>query len=285
MITETMAIIMIEEAQLSVGQDDGKDGGEPAPDPRAAAVAGLLDGPRDMPLDGPRNGPPNGPLDALPLMVWLSPAFPVGSFAFSHGIEWAVQAGDVRDAETTARWIGGLLAHGGLRNDCVLAAAAWRAVSERDGRGLGDVVELALALAGSRERHLETAAQGNAFLVAVRAAWETSTVDWAADVLAGREVAYPVAVGSTASAHGIALLSTLEMFALAVVQNLVSATIRLSTLGHTDGQRVIAALLPETRRLAQWASLSTLDDLGGSVFRSDLAALRHETQYTRLFRS
>jgi urease accessory protein len=223
--------------------------------------------------------------DALNLMAWLSPAFPIGSFAFSHGIEWAVEARDVRDAETTARWIGALIEHGAIRNDCILASAAWRAVAARDTARLREIADLALALSGSRERHLETTTQGNAFLLAIRTAWTTPAVDWVGDALAGSDLAYPVAVGAASAAHVITLLPTLEMFALAVVQNLVSATIRLSALGHTDGQRVIAALLPAARELAAAARHATLDDLGSAAFRSDLAALRHETQYSRLFRS
>jgi urease accessory protein len=61
--------------------------------------------------------------------------------------------------------------------------------------------------------------------------------------------------------------------------------VRLGIVGQTDGQRVTAALIPEIQSVAAFAHCATLDDLGGAAFRSDLAALRHETQYTRLFRS
>jgi urease accessory protein len=223
-------------------------------------------------------------LASLPLLIWLSPSFPVGSFAFSHGLEWAVQTDEVKDAATTIAWIGALLNHGAQRNDAILAASAWRAVRARDEQALAETAELALALAGSRERYLEATAQGNAFVTAIRSAWAAPEVDWAWDVLSG-DVAYPIAVAGASAGHGVPLLATLEMLNLAIVQNLVSATIRLSALGHSDGQRVIAALLPETRKLAREAQSATLDDLGGAAFRSDIGAMRHETQYTRLFRS
>lgn len=223
-------------------------------------------------------------LASLPLLIWLSPSFPVGSFAFSHGLEWAVQTGEVKDAETTIAWIGALLNHGAQRNDAILATSAWRAVRDADEQALRGVSELALALAGSRERYLEATAQGNAFVTAIRSAWADPEIDWAWEVLTG-DVAYPIAVAVASAGHGFPLLATLEMLNLAIVQNLVSATIRLSALGHTDGQRVIAALLPESRKLAREAQHATLDDLGGAAFRSDIAAMRHETQYTRLFRS
>jgi urease accessory protein len=222
--------------------------------------------------------------NALPLMVWLSPSFPVGSFAFSHGIEWAVETGDVKDKDSTIAWIGALLAHGALRNDTILAAAAWRAVRAQDAEALREVAELALALAGSRERHLETTAQGNAFVTAIRSAWDHPALNWAWGRLSG-DVAYPVAVATAAAGHGIPLRAMLEAFSLALVQTLVSATIRLSALGHSDGQRVVAALLPKTQKLVLEVEHATLDDIGGAAFGSDIAALRHETQYTRLFRS
>lgn len=228
--------------------------------------------------------PAKSSLPALALMAWLSPSFPVGSFSFSHGIEWAVEAGDVRDAATTIAWIGTLLAHGGPRNDAILLANARRAMNANDLGQLAEINTLALALAGSRERRLETAAQGNAFLAAIRSAWSDPAIE-PAHVPLMPDVAYPVAVAVVAAAHAIPLAATLEAFCLSIVQNLVSATIRLGAIGHTDGQRTIAALLPAAIDLAAKAQHLTLDDVGGAAFRSDIAALRHETQYTRLFRS
>jgi urease accessory protein len=220
----------------------------------------------------------------LPLLVWLSPAFPAGSFAFSHGLEWAAAADDLRDAAAVEGWIADLLVHGSARNDAVLLAAAWRGVRGGDGPTLGEINELALALAGSRERWLETSAQGNAFLAAIKAAWWREEIDRLTQGLPG-DVAYPVAVALAAGAHRIELRATLEAYLLAFVSNLVSAAVRLGVIGQSDGQRVIAALLPGIRQLAHTNEHSTLDDLGSAAFRSDLAAIRHETQYTRLFRS
>lgn len=228
------------------------------------------------------------PAEAAPtsaeLLVWLSPSFPVGSFAFSHGIEWAAHAGDVRDAATTIEWIGALITHGALRNDAILAACAWRAAHEQNAPALREANQLALALAGSRERLLETTAQGNAFVTTIRAAWSSPEIERVLGYLHG-DIAYPVAVGAAAAGQDIPLVDTLDLFTVAILQNLVSATIRLSAIGQTDGQRVIAALLPAARTLASQCRDATLDDVGGAAFGSDLAALKHETQYTRLFRS
>lgn len=221
---------------------------------------------------------------ALVLFAWLSPSFPTGAFAYSHGLEWAREAGDIVDRATLEGWIGDLLDHGGVRNDLVLLAAAYRALAAGRDDVLKEVAELAIALAPTQERHLETVQQGNAFLKAVEAAWAAPGVarfraTWPHDV------GLPVAVGVAAAAHALTLRATAETFAFAFVSNLVSAAIRLGVVGQTDGQRLIAAFAPSCRALGGWSEDTTLDDLGGCAFRSDLASACHETQYTRLFRS
>lgn len=220
----------------------------------------------------------------LAMMVWLSPAFPVGAFAYSHGLEWAVENGDVRDAATCRDWIADLLTFGSGRNDAVILASAWRAANSRDDAMLRHVAELAIALQPSFERRLETSAQGNAFVTAIRAAWPTGALDLLQRVWDG-DVAYPVALGTTAAGHGICLRSTLDAALLAFVSNIVSAVLRLGPIGQTDGQRIIADLMRDIIQTADFASEATLDDLGASAFRSDIASMCHETQYTRLFRS
>ncbi len=216
------------------------------------------------------------------LLAWLSPAFPVGAFSYSSGIEWAVEAGDIKDAETLKGWLGVMLAGGGGFCDAVLFVHAHRAVG--DDKALRAVAELAAAFAPSKERHLETTAQGNAFVEAARAAWPTPALERLKDIWDG-PVAYPVAVAVAAAGHGIALTPALAAFLQAVAANWVSAGVRLIPLGQTDGQRVLAALEPTVATTAQHALKTALDDIGSSAFRADLAGARHETQYTRLFRS
>jgi len=220
----------------------------------------------------------------LPLMIWLSPAFPVGAFAYSHGLEWAHEAGDLEDAAGLEEWLGALLAFGAARNDVILFVAAYRAAGAGDGAGLADIAELAVALATSAERRLETTTQGDAFVAAIARSWPCAAIDLLNEVWSA-PVAYPVAVAVAAAGHEIPLGPALEAFGLGFVSALASAAVRLGIVGQTDGQRVIAALLPQVRRLAASAIDASLEDLGGCAFRSDLAALRHETQYTRLFRS
>jgi len=218
------------------------------------------------------------------LMAWLSPAYPTGAFSYSSGIEWAVEAGDVTDKSSLERWLAVMIADGGGFCDAVFLVHAFRAVVDADDAALRAVAELAVAFASSKERHLETTAQGRAFLDTTRAAWPTPALDRLLAVWDG-DVALPVAVGVACAGHGIALPHALQAYLHALTANLISTGVRLIPLGQTDGQRVLAALELVVAATAARALVTALDDVGGAAFRADIASMRHETQYTRLFRS
>jgi len=218
------------------------------------------------------------------LMTWLSPAFPVGAFSYSSGIEWAVEAGDITDAASLRDWLAAMLAEGSGFCDGVFLAQTHRAVSRHDDAALRETAELATAFVPSRERQLETTTQGRAFIEIARSAWSCQGLD---EVIAACDgpIVYPVAVGLVSAAHAIPLAPAMHAFLHALVSNWISAGARLVPLGQTDSQRVLAALEPVVVATAKRALDSSLDDLASATFRADLASLRHETQYTRLFRS
>jgi urease accessory protein len=213
----------------------------------------------------------------LRLMAWLSPAFPIGGFAYSGGLERAVQDRLVCDAAGLAAWLGALLQHGSLRSDGILLVEAWRC--HRDSATLGEVAALGLALAGSAERHAETLQLGRGFSDAAKA--------WPADVfdILPRDVPFPVAVGAIAAAHGIGVQPALAAFLQGAVSQAVSAGIRLNVCGQAQGLAVLAGAEPLIEALAARAQDLTLDDLGSATVQADIASLRHETQHSRLFRS
>jgi urease accessory protein len=219
-----------------------------------------------------------------PLLLWLSPAFPVGAFAYSHGLEWTYEAGDVSDAASLAAWLADLARFGAPHLDATLFAHAFRAAAAADWAALDSVNELAVALAGSAERRLETTAQGAAFRVAARAAWDCEALA-RLSARDGEPLAYPVAVAAAAAGCGMALNRAAEAFVVGQFANLVSAATRLGIVGQTAGLKILAGILPELSTLAREASDTSLDDLGACALRSDIAAMRHETQYSRLFRS
>jgi urease accessory protein len=218
------------------------------------------------------------------LMTWLSPAFPVGAFSYSSGIEWAVEAGDIGDAASLRDWLAAMLAEGSGFCDGVFLAHAHRAAALRDEGALREIAELASAFVPSRERQLETSAQGRAFIDIARAAWNCDGLD-ALIASCDGTIVYPVAVGIVSSAHAIPLAPTMHAFLHALASNWISAGARLIPLGQTDSQRVLALLEPIVAVTASRALAASLDDLGSATFRADLASLKHETQYTRLFRS
>jgi urease accessory protein len=211
----------------------------------------------------------------LNLLAWLSPAFPTGAFAYSHGLEWAVEAGDIEDGDSLRNWLTDVLANGSGRSDTILLRHAHRAAA--DPVALQEIVSLATACAPARERRDEALNQGRAFQLAV-APWITT------DALP-QDASYSVAVGAAAGERGIPEDDTAVVYLQAFATNLISAAVRLVPLGQTAGLHVLAALEPVILATAGETKSATLDDVGGCAFRSDLAAMRHETQYTRLFRS
>lgn len=213
----------------------------------------------------------------LRLMAWLSPAFPVGGFAYSHGLERAVHDGLVADAASLAGWLETLVEMGSGWNDAVLFAESWRRA-----RNAGDLVEvaaLAEALAGSRERHTETMLQGAAFIKAA-SAWPNPVLE-----RLPAECAYCIAVGTIAGGNGIALRDALSALLQAFFSNLVQAAIRLGVVGQTEATVLLAGFEPLALATAARAASSSVDDLGGCAFVSDVMGMKHETQYSRLFRS
>jgi len=218
------------------------------------------------------------------LMTWLSPSFPVGAFSYSSGIEWAVEAGDIADAASLRDWLAAMLADGPGFCDGVFLAQAHRAASSGDHAALREIAELAAAFVPSRERQLETSSQGRAFIDIARTAWNCDGLDRMIAACDGA-IVYPVAVGLVSAAHAIPLAPTMHAFFHALTSNWISAGARLVPLGQTDSQRVLASLERVVVSTGHRALNASLDDLGNATFRADLASMRHETQYTRLFRS
>ncbi len=209
----------------------------------------------------------------LQLLSWMSPSFPVGAFSYSHGLEWAVEEGEIRDQESLTRWVSDLLTYGTGRSDAVLCSLAMRS---SDLTELGD---LARALCPTEERLLEADAQGQAFLRAVNSGWPELVPE------GFTALPYPVAVGAVTAQAGIPRETALNAYLHAFCANLVSAGLRLVPLGQTDGVRSLAALEEVIAARAEWAASAGEDDLWSFAPFSDIASMKHETQYTRLFRS
>ena len=230
---------------------------------------------------------PLNPAQSLRLQTWLSPAFPTGAYAYSHGLERAVEAGKVRDRDSLVEWLDADLRHGTGRNDAILFALAHRAVRESGTNAFLEVATLAAAMRGTTELALESTAQGGALLATVRLAWPDPRLDRIATRLTAARIAptLPVAAAACIALHGIALDDALPLDVQATVANLVNAGVRLIPLGQRDGQRAIATLEPAVTEVAAAALTATQKDLGSAATMVDITSAQHETQYTRLFRS
>jgi urease accessory protein len=208
----------------------------------------------------------------LVLAQWLSPAYPVGAFSYSHGLEQAVEDGAIRDGDSLSDWLDVVLEHGAGRSDAVFLAAAHSAACTA---AVADLDAHCRAFAVSRERRMETVQQGMAFA-------DTTGRIWGHNV---GNLCYPVAVGRAARLARLPCDLTLQMYLQALLANLTLAAVRLIPLGQTEGQRVIRDFAPQITAVAAWAKTHTPDDIGTSAFLADIAAMKHETLYSRIFRT
>jgi urease accessory protein len=225
-------------------------------------------------------------VDALyRLLAWLSPAYPIGAFSYSHGIETAVEEGFVKDRAGLVAWLETVLTDGTGCIDGALFAAAWRAAKAEDWAAFDRIAERAAAWRGTSEMALESRQQGGSFLSITRTAWPHPALTAAHERLGG-EIALPVAVALAAAVHGVVLESALSGYLHAFTANLISAAVRTVPLGQSDGQVALAVLEGAVRRTVEAAlAAADLDEIGTATPLLDWCSLRHETQYTRLFRS
>jgi urease accessory protein len=223
----------------------------------------------------------------LRLQSWLSPAFPTGAYSYSHGLEWAVEAGYINDRKSLVDWLDADLCYGSGRNEAIFFSEAWRCAIEDDRAKLFEIAELAAAFRGTSEFALESSQQAAACLTTLRQVWPDSVLDWLSETLRQHRIqpALAVVLGVRSATQAIPASIALPAYVQSYMANLVTAGVRLVPLGQTDGQLAIAELEQAILAARVEAERATIDDLGSAAFMVDLASIAHETQYTRLFRS
>ena len=226
-------------------------------------------------------------LALLRLQGWLSPAFPTGSYSYSHGLEWAIEAGHVNDRESLVDWLEADLCYGSGRNEAIFFSEAWRCAIDDDRQELFEIAELAAAFRGTSEFALESSQQATACLATLRRVWPDRLLDALSQWLSERHVlpALGVVLGVRSAREGIPVGLALSAYLQSYLANFVTAGVRLIPLGQTDGQLAIAALEAAVLAAGAQARNATIDDLGSAAFMVDLVSAAHEIQYTRLFRS
>ena len=229
----------------------------------------------------------SAPLALLRLQSWLSPAFPTGAYSYSHGLEWAVEAGHVHDRQSLVDWLEADLRYGSGRNEAIFFVAAWRCAINDNQTTLVEIAELAAAFRGTSEFALESSQQAMACLRTLRQVWPDPVLDWVSAAFCERHVqpALAVVLGVRSAGQGIPASLALPAFVQSYIANLVTAGVRLIPLGQTHGQLAIAELEEAVLAASAEGRAATIHDLGSAAFMVDLASMAHETQYTRLFRS
>ena len=222
------------------------------------------------------------------LAALFSPAFPIGAFSYSHGIEAAIASGDVDDAATAHDWIETILLGGSGRNDAILMANAYNAVNlhatkdRQTGSGINAEIEaineLAFALSSGAERAQESRELGMNFTRITKQVYQL-------DIGLSPPLAYPVAAGLVARHLGCELRLSLSFFLQSFIGNLISVAVRAVPLGQSDGQIMLAQLMPTAAALADEAATALLDDVGGYAILADHASILHETLEIRIYRT
>ncbi|MFZ5930297.1 MAG: urease accessory protein UreF [Pseudomonadota bacterium] len=219
------------------------------------------------------------------LLAWLSPSFPVGAFSYSHGLEFAVEIELIKNRDDLVAWCATLLRHGSGLSDAMLFAAAWRALDANDHALLMEIFELSSAMRPTSELAQETQAQGAAFARAIFDAWPHPVLDKPSLQPDYATPSYPLSVALCAHAHGIDMRDALAAYLHAFTANLISSGVRLIPLGQTDGQIALRLLEADVAATADMAQILPLEEIGSATPMLDYCSARHETQYTRLFRS
>ncbi|MCF4097164.1 urease accessory protein UreF [Maritalea mediterranea] len=210
-------------------------------------------------------------IDLHRLFAWFSPSFPIGAFSYSHGLEHAIETGDVTNGDELEAWLLTILVDGSGRNDAILVAHSYRA----QGEALQELSDLSLAICAGHERQFESVQQGYAF---AKTAGEISNFRFTPGPL-------PIVVGQVAAKHEIDLRDVIALYLHSFVSNLISTAIRLMPVGQTQGQHILHALFEKIDVVSENALHATLDDLGSACFLADISSMAHELQQPRIFRT
>jgi len=227
------------------------------------------------------------PRSLIRLQHWLSPAFPTGSYSYSHGLEWAIESNRIHHRTSLVNWLDADLRFGSGRNDAIFFVEAWRCAAGGHHTRLLETAEVAAAFRATSEFALEASQQGASCLATLRDVWRDPTLDALSEGLRQRSIqpVLPIVIAIRSAAEGVPLGTALPAFLWALVSTFVTAGVRLIPLGQTDGQRALAELEDAVLEASERALTACIDDLGSAALMVDFASMLHETQYTRLFRS
>lgn len=220
-------------------------------------------------------------LARLRLMQLVSPALPTGAFSYSQGLEWAVEAGWVYDTQSLADWLNGLLTHGLARLELPMLKRLYDACMAVDEQALRRWSELLYAHRETRELREEERNRARALTsllidldVAHAKQWQTTL-----------RICHPAPFALAASNWRVSLEDCALGYGWGWLENQVASAVKLIPLGQTAGQRVQLDLAVELPAVVAIALALSDEEIGATAPAQVIASSRHETQYTRLFRS
>lgn len=217
----------------------------------------------------------------LKLLQLVSPALPVGAYSYSQGLEAAIESGEVRDAASAGRWIGDVmdLSLTGMEAPIFLRLAqAWKA---GDHASVARWNEEFIASREGAELRAETLQMG----YSMRRLAHELAIPGAVALDAIEELAYPTAFTFAVAAWEIDIREALGAYLFAWAENQVLATVKSVPLGQADGQRTLLAIAARIPAAVERAASLGDDELFNFAPGFALASSRHETQYSRIFRS
>lgn len=223
----------------------------------------------------------DGELGLLRLLQLVSPSLPVGGYTYSQGIEWAVEAGWIRDASDLDAWLSDLLQGALAQVDLPLLLRLQGAAGAGDLAALGDWTELLLAARETAELRAEESSRGRALADLLVSLGLPDAQDWRPELARSQAAGFAFA----AAAWRIDPRSAASGYAWSWLEGLVIAAVKIVPLGQTQGQQVLLRLASEIPSALKRAQSIDDDAIGTANPALAIASSRHETQYTRLFRS
>jgi len=217
------------------------------------------------------------------LLRLASPALPVGAYCYSQGLEAALELRLVHDGATAREWLAGVLDGPVTRFDAALVGHAWRAVARQDGESLREINDRVLASRETQAQRAETQQMGYSLRMLLESVPEGVAWRWPPDL--ATQVTFPVAWAVAARCFGIAQRATVGAFLFGWLENQLVVLMKAMPMGHTAGQQLLSGLIPALEAATDVATGLVFDDLSNFAPLLGWVAMRHETQYSRLFRS
>ena len=220
-------------------------------------------------------------LAQLRLMQLVSPSLPVGAFTYSQGIEWCVEAGWVKDAETLESWLSDLLHTSMQQMEIPVLIRMLHAWSENDTTSLEHWCELSMASRETAELRLEERNRATA-LFRILSSLDVAQIETYESIIKSSQAA---GYAYASKAWNIPTHQACLGYVWSWLENLVIAAVKLVPLGQTDGQKILMNLSGQVDAVIKRAEKLTDEEVGSSSPALAIASAQHETQYTRLFRS